>query len=254
MICFYILDKSEVRGVLHIGICDDNQKDISRVQELAVRFSEQHPEMPIQIQAYSSPYDLLDEIEKTGGFDLYLLDVVMPHMTGVTLARRIRERKERAEILFLTVSKEYAVEAFSVKASGYLIKPVNQSAFEDAVLDCIHRLSPENNPSLLLKSKDGIHRISICELMCVESFNHNQVCTLSDGSMLEASATLSELMEELKNFSVFVRPHRAYIVNMDFIRRLTARELLLTNGKRIPISQSRYGEIKNSYFTYMLHA
>ena len=110
--------------------------------------------------------------------DLILLDVVMPHMTGVTLARRIRERKERAEILFLTVSKEYAVEAFSVKASGYLIKPVNQSAFEDAVLDCIHRLSPENNPSLLLKSKEGIHRISICELMCVESFNHNQVCTL----------------------------------------------------------------------------
>ena len=206
--------------MLHIGICDDNQKDISRVQELAVRFSEQHPEMPVQIQAYSSPYDLLDDIEKTGGFDLYLLDVVMPHMTGVTLARRIRERKERAEILFLTVSKEYAVEAFSVKASGYLIKPVNQSAFEDAVLDC----------------------------------NHNQVCTLSDGSMLEASATLSELMEELKNFSVFVRPHRAYIVNMDFIRRLTARELLLTDGKRIPISQSRYGEIKNSYFTYMSHA
>lgn len=240
--------------MLHIGICDDNQKDISRVQELAVRFSEQHPEMPVQIQAYSSPYDLLDDIEKTGGFDLYLLDVVMPHMTGVTLARRIRERKERAEILFLTVSKEYAVEAFSVKASGYLIKPVNQSAFEDAVLDCIHRLSPENNPSLLLKSKEGIHRISICELVCVESFNHNQVCTLSDGSMLETSATLSELMEELKNFSVFVRPHRAYIVNMDFIRRLTARELLLTDGKRIPISQSRYGEIKNSYFTYMSHA
>ena len=49
--------------------------------------------MPVQIQAYSSPYDLLDDIEKTGGFDLYLLDVVMPHMTGVTLARRIREQR-----------------------------------------------------------------------------------------------------------------------------------------------------------------
>lgn len=86
--------------MLHIGICDDDQKDISRVQELAVRFSEQHPEMPIQIQAYSSPYDLLDEIEKTGGFDLYLLDVVMPHMTGVTLARRIRERKREQKFYF----------------------------------------------------------------------------------------------------------------------------------------------------------
>ena len=50
--------------MLHIGICDDNQKDISRVQELAGRFSEQHPEMPVQIQAYSSPYDLLDDIKK----------------------------------------------------------------------------------------------------------------------------------------------------------------------------------------------
>mgnify|MGYP000441223837 CR=1 FL=1 len=78
--------------MLHIGICDDNQKDISRVQELAGRFSEQHPEMPVQIQAYSSPYDLLDDIEKQV-VDLYLLDVVMPHMTGVTLVRRIREQR-----------------------------------------------------------------------------------------------------------------------------------------------------------------
>ena len=88
--------------MLRIGICDDNREDIARIRELAVRFSEEHPETPVQIQAYGQPYDLLDEVEKSGGFDLYLLDVVMPHMTGVALARRLRERKERAEILFLT--------------------------------------------------------------------------------------------------------------------------------------------------------
>ena len=69
--------------MLRIGICDDNREDIARIKELAVRFSEEHPETPVQIQAYGQPYDLLDEIEKAGGFDLYLLDVVMPHMTGV---------------------------------------------------------------------------------------------------------------------------------------------------------------------------
>ena len=91
--------------MLRIGICDDKQEDINRLEGLALRFSKEHPKTPIQIQAYQSPYDLLDDIERTGGFDLYLLDVVMPHMTGVDLARRIRERKERAEILLLTVSK-----------------------------------------------------------------------------------------------------------------------------------------------------
>lgn len=167
--------------MLRIGICDDNREDIARIRELAVRFSEEHPETPVQIQAYGQPYDLLDEVEKSGGFDLYLLDVVMPHMTGVALARRLRERKERAEILFLTVSKEYAVDAFSVKAAGYLIKPVSKPDFDGAVLECIHRLLPENNPSLMLKSKDGLYRVPVGELVCVESFNHNQVCTLADG-------------------------------------------------------------------------
>lgn len=237
--------------MLRIGICDDNREDIGRIKELAVCFSEEHPETPVQIQSYNMPYDLLDAVEETGGFDLYLLDVVMPHMTGMDLARRIRERKEKAEILFLTVSKEYAVEAFSVKAAGYLVKPVRKTDFDDAVLDCIHRLSPENSPSLMLRSKDGIHRVQTHELVCIESFNHNQVCTLSDGSTLETAATLAELMEELKEYPAFIRPHRAYIVNMDFIRRLTTYELLLTNGKRIPVPQSGYGKLKSAYLAYM---
>lgn len=240
--------------MLRIGICDDNQNDIKQICELAIRFSEEHPENHLQIQAYDSPFDLLDDIEKNGGFDLYLLDVVMPHMTGVTLAKRIRERKEKAEILFLTFSKEYAVDAFSVKASGYLIKPVDKLDFDDAVLDCIHRLLPTKNPSIMLKSKTGLHRIPVYELVCIESFNHNQIVTLSDGSSLETSATLTELMEALKDHPSFVRPHRAYIVNMDYIRKLSPRELLLTNGKRIPVSQNRYKELKNSYFSYMIHS
>lgn len=237
--------------MLRIGICDDNGRDIDRIKGLALRFSAEHPETPVQIQAYESPYDLLDDMEKTGGFDLYLLDVVMPSMTGVDLARRIRERKERAEILFLTVSREYAVDAFSVKASGYLIKPVRKAEFDEAVLDCIRRLSPESHPALVLKAKDGIHRVPVHELMCIESFNHNQVCTLSNGSTLETSATLAELMEELEAYPAFVRPHRAYIVNMEFIRRLVAYELVLTNGKRIPVPQSGYGRLKNAYLAYM---
>ena len=173
--------------MLRIGICDDNQNDIKQICELAIRFSEEHPENHLQIQAYDSPFDLLDDIE-------------------------------------------------------------------DAVLDCIHRLLPTKNPSIILKSKTGLHRIPVYELVCIESFNHNQIVTLSDGSSLETSATLVELMEVLKDHPSFVRPHRAYIVNMDFIRKLSTRELLLTNGKSIPISQNRYKELKNSYFSYMIHS
>ena len=107
--------------MLRIGICDDNQNDIKQICELAIRFSEEHPETPLQIQAYDSPFDLLDDIEKNGGFDLYLLDVIMPHMTGVTLAKRIRERKEKAEILFLTFSKAIIQQSNGIPHSCFAV-------------------------------------------------------------------------------------------------------------------------------------
>ena len=65
MISFNIITKREVKHMLRIGICDDNQNDIKQICELAIRFSEEHPENPLQIQAYKSPFDLLDDIEKT---------------------------------------------------------------------------------------------------------------------------------------------------------------------------------------------
>lgn len=55
---------------------------------------------------------------------MYLLDIVMPHLTGIETAKRIRARGETAEIMFLTTSREYALDAFSVKASDYLLKPL----------------------------------------------------------------------------------------------------------------------------------
>ena len=63
--------------------------------------------------------------------------------------------------------------------------------------------------------------------------------------------SLSELMAQLGSCPAFVRPHRAYIVNMDYIRKLSGHELLLTNGRRIPVPQNGYGRLKETYLAYM---
>ncbi len=87
--------------MLHIGICDDNQKDISRVQNNWLSDFQNNTQKCLyryRLTVHHMIYWM--SIEKTGGFDLYLLDVVMPHMTGVTLARRIRERKREQKFYF----------------------------------------------------------------------------------------------------------------------------------------------------------
>lgn len=238
--------------MLRVCICDDRAADILEIRRLAQLFSGEHPELPIQIQAFRSAYDLLDCIEETGGFDLYLLDIIMPNLTGMELAMRIRERGETAEILFLTSSREYAVDAFGVKASGYLLKPVRKADFDEAVLSCIRNLAPKNNPSLMLKTKEGLRKVHIQELVTVESFNHSRLCTLSDGAALETAGTISSLFEQLREYPCFFMPHRAYIVNLNFVNGLTNAELLMVGGKRIPVSRSAYPALKSAYMDYVM--
>lgn len=235
-------------------ICDDDANDLSAIRALAEGFIMAHPEFPLTIQTFSSPYDLLEHLEAKGGFDLYLLDILMPQMAGLDLAQCIQKRKEPSELLFLTSSREYALDAFNVSACGYLVKPIDQEKFENALLRAAQRLARPENPSLLLKTRDGFRKLPFRELVVVESFNHDRVCTLADGSKYVTSDTLTSLMERLSNDPRFFSPHRSYIINLEYITALHAGNVLLANSQRVPVSQAILPTLKRAYVEYLSKA
>lgn len=237
--------------MLRLCICDDRKEEITSIQALIDRFSERYPEHPVQVSYFDSPYDLLETMEKSGGYDLYLLDIIMPHMSGIELAEKIRQRGERAKLLFLTTSREYGIEAIGVKASGYLIKPIKEQALFNAVLSCIEQLAPENNPSIVVKTRLGLTRIQVSELMLIESFDHIRELTLSGGDRLKTAVKLSELDKLLRDASCFISPHRAYLVNMEYVRGINNNSILMTDGRQIPVSKKLYADIKAAYLEYM---
>jgi len=237
--------------LLTLCICDDDPRDAAQVQALAEGFARDHPEFPMRIESFSSSFDLLEHLEETGGFDLYLLDILMPHLTGVELAGRIRSRGEAAEILFLTSSREYALDAFDVAACGYLLKPVEKEKFDKALLAAASRLTRPENPYLLLKTKDGLRKIFFRELAMVESFNHDRVCTLTDGSKAVTADTLASLMERLSQDPRFFSPHRAYIINLEHIAALNATHAILSTGQRVPVSRASFTALKKAYIDYL---
>lgn len=234
-----------------IAICDDLAADLACLQALCEDFARAHPELPLRVFAFASPYDLLDEADAHGGFDLYLLDILLPHLSGIALAQKIRQRGEAAEILFLTISREYALDTFSVKAAGYLVKPVQPEALERELLVCLQRLSPAQHPALLLKTRAGLRKVRLTELVLVESFNHTRVCTLSDGSVLETPATLASLYGQVKASGAFFMPPRAYIVNLAYVSGFSSSELQLASGKRVPIARGLSAKFKEAYLDYM---
>lgn len=237
--------------MLTLCICDDCPEDAAQIQALAEHFSGEHPEFSLRGQTFSSPFDLLDHLEKRGGFDLYLLDILMPHLKGLELAERIRARGEAAEILFLTSSREYALDAFEVDACGYLIKPVNKEKFHRVLLTAARRLAGPLDSYLLLKTRKGLRKILFRELVMVESFNHDRVCTLTDGSKAVTADTLSSIMERLSSDLRFFSPHRAYIINLEHATALNTTNVLMSTGQRVPVSRASFAALKKAYIEYL---
>lgn len=236
--------------MIEIALCDDNAEDIEALESFAELFAAEHPEFPIRLCAFTSTAQLLKAIEEISGFDLYILDVMMPEMTGIQLAEIIRGRGEHAEILFLTVSREYAVDAFAVHASGYLLKPVSKPDFDKEVLRAVQKLTNEKSAAITVKTKDGMRRIRVNELVMIESFNHTRVLTMSNGNILETSATLSELFDSLSGHQNFYMPHRAYIVNLDYSMGIKRHELLMFGNRCIPIPRRQYSIMQELFSNY----
>lgn len=235
-------------------ICEDDVKDLAQIRALAEAFSKAHPEYALNVETFPSAYDLLERLEAKGGYDLYLLDVLMPEMAGLELARRIRQRQEPAELLFLTVSREYALEAFDVAACAYLVKPLDAGKFDEAMLRAAGRLAKPENSALLLKTRDGLRKLPFRELVAVESFNHDRVCTLADETKCVTADTLTSLMERLGTDPRFFSPHRAYIINLEHITALNGDNVLLSNGQRIPVAQANQSALKRAYVEYLSKA
>ena len=103
----------------------------------------------------------------------------------------------------------------------------------------------------MVKTKLGLTRVQVSELMLIESFDHIRELTLRDGDRLETAVKLSELDELLRDTSCFISPHRAYLVNMEYVRGINNSSILMTDGRQIPVSKKLYADIKAAYLEYM---
>ena len=235
--------------MIKIAFCDDDMEVLHQMNELLDRYRVERNE-DITYAAFQSPFELLTEIEKGIRPDILFLDVVMPGQNGMDVAKEIRQYDTNMKIIFLTSSPEFAVESYTVGAYFYQLKPIWGESFFRLMDSVLSECEKKKKNSLILRSKDGITRIDLQQLEYCEVLGRKLLFHLENGAVLESAGSLDDLAGQLMQYSNFFRPHRSFLVNMEYIQNISSRSIKMVNDAVIPIPHGKCSEIKNTYMEY----
>ena len=228
---------------MRIAICDDNSVDLKAMREVFCRVAPEHV-----VDAFFEGGKLLDAISEGRGYDLLFLDIIMPQITGMQLAREVGRLAPDTPIVFLTDSSAYAVEAFSVNALHYIIKPITESALKE----CLDRLEERRGARrrVHIISSSGIQQMLFAdEIQYAQSDAHYYDLHLKDGTLVKVRMTQPEIRDMLGDS--FLPVSRGLIVNVEFIRQLGPRSCILKDGREILLSRRNLDEIHSAYAAYV---
>ena len=232
--------------MIKIAFCDDELSVLNELRVLLDQYRVEHNQ-EITYAAFQSPLELLAEIEKGARFDILFLDVIMPGETGIDTAAEIRNYDSSVKIIFLTSSAEYAVQSYTVGAYFYQIKPIWKESFFRLMDAAVSACEKEQSDSLILRCKSGITRVELRQLEYCEVIHRTLFIHLTSGKVLESVGSLDELSRQLESGGTFLRPHRSYLINLDYIQNLSYHSITMTSLAEIPLSRGKYHEIKDAY-------
>ena len=236
-------------SMIQAAFCDDDPLAINEIKALFDQYCEVNVQ-EIACTVFHSPLELLAEMEKGTHFDILFLDVIMPGQNGMNVAKEIRQYDNTVKIIFLTSSSEFAVESYTVDAFFYYVKPIKAEVFCRLMDSAISECEKEKHGSLILRCKCGITRIALEKLVYCEVMGRNLVFHLENGVNLESIGSMDELSNELAKYGNFLRPHRSFLINMEYIQSISYKAITLDNLEKIPIPHGKCSEIKNLYLDY----
>lgn len=228
-----------------IAVCEDEKTELEQIIRVAKEILKRN-ELVYHISKYENGEELLTAIQKGMEFDLLLVDVLLKGMNGIEFAAQLRKQKNDTAIVFVSWSRDMALQGYEVEAVRYLAKPIEPKRLEEALLFCYER---KKKPEILLPTANGQCRISSSDIMYAEAQGRNVKLILTTEE-IEVNIKISEL-KELLSSKQFVFSHRAYLVNLAFIKYIRCYEIELTDGRILPISKYRISQIKEMFVRYL---
>lgn len=245
---FYIHRLFRRKKMLHFIICDDDALQLQSMNNMTRKWAEES-KIAIEVSQFSSSQALLAEYKPERN-DILILDIMMPELDGLSLAKSLRKKRSDFHIIFISSSQDFALDAYEAHPYSYLVKPVAYQAYSDVLDKLIQKVHQQMLP---VQSGHEIYNLPIMDIIFVEATNRQIVFNMKDGRSIATRDTLLNMQEILLKYPAFFKPHRSYIINMQYIEHFNTKEISMKNSEAlIPIARGLDKEFKDKYFQFML--
>lgn len=234
----------------HIALCDDELPQQQSTLKLISQYFSDDSQDQCEVSSFSSADELLSSYRLGKTYDILLLDVCMPGCSGIDLAHELLSSGIKIPVIFLTTSKDYALEAFGVHAVRYLLKPiVPRELYEAMNFACAHIEKAERS-AILVSTGAEQRTLAFREIICCEANKNYTLFSLKSGEKLRVRGTLSENMQRLSDAPEFISAGASFIINLSHVRSLDAKSAAMDNDMSIPIPRRTYAALRKAYMDY----
>lgn len=216
--------------MIRLAICDDNLLQRSLAETMISDYAKERG-LDMEMSNFASGDELLNAAAARP-YDIYVLDMIMPEVNGMDVAKELRRRGDKGQIVFLTVSSDFAAESYEVDALYYIVKPLDPGVLAK-VLDKAMLAVADKCLDFQVKTSQGYVLVRHKELMFAEAVSRAPVYHLTRGRVVKGLVLRTSFGESTK--SILASGDFAYLgpsklINLRFVEKMDDESVLLSDG------------------------
>ena len=240
--------------MLRIAVCDDEKKFLNQTAALLDTYFRSRPSLNGQMETFRSGGALLARAEEAGGFDVYVLDILMPELSGIDTGRRLRALGVGGEIIYLTNSNDFAADSYDVRAFFYLLKPVKENKLFQVLDGAVEKLNQRRSSAVVVTTADGPRRILLERIRYVERVGRAMRYYCTDGTVDSQTIRVSfrEMVAPLLSDKRFSLCGASFVLNFQHVTGINSQMALLDNGQTVTLPRTIATDFKKAWGNYWL--
>jgi DNA-binding LytR/AlgR family response regulator len=232
--------------LIRIAICDDEPEQIEILREYLVRI-QFRLNLDMLLSTFTEGRMLVGSIGAGEGYEIVFLDIRLRDMNGIEAAKRIRENDRNTLIVFVSGRTDYILKGYEARAFRFIVKPISESVIADVLNKAILEMQLNERGGIRFRENGENVKVDLGDIVYFESQNHkiNVVCSNSThmfyGRLRDIEKSLSD--------KGFVRCQKGYLVNAIRIRRIRKSEVMMDNGRTLPMSSNYLRQTKDTFIS-----